>query len=167
MVLQKNELEREKTIRSLVELTLEERDKDSQERVIRFVLRSGIDPDDPIFLIILTLGFMEVVLHDIPKTLERREAKLNHLLEAAEAQYERIKFAADDITVVTRDAVTQIRKLIQVKLPPAAYGTRRGTLGMVMVAGLVMGVALAKPIVSLGTIAHDHLTNTCQNKGDN
>jgi hypothetical protein len=166
MILRKNELEREKEIRRLVEFAFEEREKDFQERVIQFVFRSGIDPGDPTFLFALTSGFTEAVLYDIPKTLERREAKLNHLVESAEAQYERIKVAADDITVVTRDAVTQIRKLIQVKLPPAAYGTRRGTLGMVLVAGLILGLVLAKPISNLRAIAHCHLTNTCQNKGD-
>lgn len=165
MMVFQREAEREKRIRELVNHVLEERSEAYRERVIRVILRAGIDPDDPLFLVILALGSVEVMLHELPATLERREAKLNHLVETLEAQYERFKVAVDDVTTVTQDAEGRIKKLIALKLP----GDRRtpqnlGTVAGVIAIAFLLGIGLAKPVNHVGTTLLCHLTNTCQNE---
>jgi hypothetical protein len=162
MVFEK-EVEREKKVRELIHHALEERSEAFRDRVIRVVLRAGIDADDPIFLIVLALGSVEIMLHEIPATLERREAKLNHLVEALEAQYERFRVAADDVTTVIHDSESRIKKLITLKLP--GDGNRIQSIAKIAGFGagtFALGILLAQPIIRLSASVLCHTTDTCE-----
>jgi hypothetical protein len=162
MVFQK-EADRERKIRELVNYALEERSEVYRERVLRVIMRAEIDPDDPLFLVILALGSVEVMLHELPATLERREAKLNHLVEALEAQYERFRVAADDVTTVIHDSESRIKKLITLKLP--GDGNRIQSIAKIAGLGAIafaLGILLSQPIIRLSSSVLCHTTSTCE-----
>jgi hypothetical protein len=56
---------------SLLEQVLQDKDDTFKARVLQLVVATGIDPSDPVFLLLTATGRLEVMLEDAPKSLER------------------------------------------------------------------------------------------------
>lgn len=54
-----------------LERLLEDKDDAYRARILHLVLSTGIDPTDPVFLLLVATGRLEVMLEDAPKSLEK------------------------------------------------------------------------------------------------
>lgn len=67
-------LEAEETARKedgFLERLLQDKDDAYRARILHLVLSTGIDPTDPVFLLLVATGRLEVMLEDAPKSLEK------------------------------------------------------------------------------------------------
>ncbi|HBL13791.1 MAG TPA: hypothetical protein DD379_20830 [Cyanobacteria bacterium UBA11162] len=56
---------------TLLEQVLEGKDNDFKARVLNLVVNTGLTPDDPVFLMLLATGRLEIMLEDAPLALEK------------------------------------------------------------------------------------------------
>lgn len=54
-----------------LERLLQDKDDAYRARILHLVLSTGIDPTDPVFLLLVATGRLEVMLEDAPKSLEK------------------------------------------------------------------------------------------------
>lgn len=63
----------------LLDVALHDKPEAFKRRVWEIVAASGIDADDPTFLMLVSLGRMEAYLDEVPEELERQIEQLRHL----------------------------------------------------------------------------------------
>lgn len=56
---------------NLLDVVLEGKTEEFRRRVLDLVVKTGLEPDDPIFLVLLATGRLEVLLEESPLALER------------------------------------------------------------------------------------------------
>ena len=88
----------------LLDIVLEGKSDTFKRQVYEIVYEYKVDPDDPMFLILVSTGRLEVMMTNFPQHLERllREIKSSH-----ESQFSRVKDLLETVGRLTVDQITQ------------------------------------------------------------
>lgn len=134
---------------TLLALALRDRDEAFKNKVYEIVIQTGLDPEDPAFLLMVATGRLELMLEESPKELEalfdqwsqRIYTQLQHYREGLE-HYERTAIKAQE-KAISQSVHALIRKTAIDKLVhsfSAASIVIGGTLLLVAgIAGAVLG----------------------------
>ena len=134
----------------LLDLALEGKSEEFKARVLEIVYRSRVEIDDPLFLVLVATGRLEVLLEDAPQDWESRfqrwrglmQAELQaYTLAAQEGQrlavaFQQAAIARAAATLVKEAERKEAKRFFRSMLP--AMGILLGAMGL----GVLMGVAI-------------------------
>jgi hypothetical protein len=141
-----SELERggEKSVnKSRLDAALEGYGDEFKGRVLDIVHKTGLEPDDPLFLVLAATGRLEVLLEDAPDTLEQlfknwsRELARNlELVESATVERQKLAIAKAAGELIRKAQISEGQRLLA-SLVPAA-----GLLLAILGVGFIMGMSI-------------------------
>lgn len=114
-----------------------------KRRVMDFVGKSGLEPDDPLFLVLVATGRLEVLLEDAPDTLEQlfknwsRELSRNlSLVESATIERQKLAIAKAAGELIKKAEQQEARRLFTSIVPAA------GLVVAILGLGFILGMSI-------------------------
>ncbi|NJL81269.1 MAG: hypothetical protein HC917_25295 [Richelia sp. SM2_1_7] len=142
--------EKPKTPDDLLTEALKGKSEDFKHRVMDFVGKSGLSKDDPLFLVLVATGQLEVMLEDAPETLKVlfktwNQDLANNLEKVEQVAVERQKVAIDRAAqaLIHESLVREGRNIIN-SIYPAAI-----VFFLIFAAGFIGGVSIPPWIVGV------------------
>ncbi|MBV6625130.1 MAG: hypothetical protein KI793_19755 [Rivularia sp. (in: Bacteria)] len=139
-----------KTPDELLAEALKGKSEEFKQRVVDFAFRSGLSKDDPLFLIMVATGQLEVMLEDAPKTLQvlfktwnQDLAKNLEIVEQVAVQRQKVAINRAAQALIHESLVREGRNIIN-SIYPAAI-----VFFLIFGAGFIGGVTIPPWIVGM------------------
>jgi hypothetical protein len=87
------------TPQDLLAEALKGKSEDFKRRVLDFAFRSGLSQDDPLFLVLVATGHLEVMLEDAPETLQLLFKNWNHELASNLEKVEQVAVERQKVAI--------------------------------------------------------------------
>lgn len=138
------ELEGEKSVnKSRLDAALEGYGDEFKGKVLDIVTKTGLEPDDPLFLVLAATGRLEVLLEDAPDTLgqlfknwSRELARNLELVESATVERQKLAISKAAGELIRKAQISEGQRLLT-SLVPAA-----GLLLAILGVGIIMGMSI-------------------------
>ncbi|BAY84724.1 hypothetical protein NIES267_42200 [Calothrix parasitica NIES-267] len=144
------EKEKPKTPDELLAEALKGKSEDFKQRVVDFAFRSGLSKDDPLFLVLVATGQLEVMLEDAPQTLQllfetwnQDLAKNLEIVEQVAVQRQKVAINRAAQALIHESLVREGRNIIN-SIYPAAI-----VFFLIFGSGFIGGVTIPPWIVGM------------------
>lgn len=150
-------IEANKKRETLLDKLLEGKDGEFRSKVLNIVVESGLTPDDPVFLLLVAVGSLQVLLEDAPLSFEtilknqiQEIERVQHLVETTTIERQKVAIANASSELIKKAEKQEATRFFSAILPAGAV--LLGAIGVGVLLGVSLPRLLTKPLDPTGPV---------------